>query len=232
VTQPATVSGDPEPTNLLYHYTAPTTGHLGGILELGQITTTESNLSSEVSNAGPPVVWLTDSGSPDDQRWAVGPELNATGTETGDPALLPSAIKTRAVLIVELAAEKVHHWPAWSKAHGIDSVIYEGLARTGGDPRSWWVAVEPISRRDVVGLVIAPYIHSGVPEPYREFFGEDLQELFESAEARLALNLIPATRVSAAEHADAPTAAEARGLGRNAPCWCGSGKKFKKCHGG
>lgn len=20
--------------------------------------------------------------------------------------------------------------------------------------------------------------------------------------------------------------------GRNAPCWCGSGKKFKKCHGG
>jgi preprotein translocase subunit SecA len=20
-------------------------------------------------------------------------------------------------------------------------------------------------------------------------------------------------------------------LGRNDPCWCGSGKKFKKCHG-
>jgi preprotein translocase subunit SecA len=20
-------------------------------------------------------------------------------------------------------------------------------------------------------------------------------------------------------------------IGRNAPCWCGSGKKFKKCHG-
>jgi preprotein translocase subunit SecA len=20
-------------------------------------------------------------------------------------------------------------------------------------------------------------------------------------------------------------------LGRNEPCWCGSGKKFKKCHG-
>jgi preprotein translocase subunit SecA len=21
-------------------------------------------------------------------------------------------------------------------------------------------------------------------------------------------------------------------IGRNDPCWCGSGKKFKKCHGG
>ena len=20
-------------------------------------------------------------------------------------------------------------------------------------------------------------------------------------------------------------------IGRNAPCWCGSGKKYKKCHG-
>jgi uncharacterized protein YecA (UPF0149 family) len=23
---------------------------------------------------------------------------------------------------------------------------------------------------------------------------------------------------------------EARNLGRNQPCWCGSGKKYKKCH--
>jgi hypothetical protein len=27
-----------------------------------------------------------------------------------------------------------------------------------------------------------------------------------------------------------PTPARARKLGRNAPCWCGSGKKYKKCH--
>ena len=25
--------------------------------------------------------------------------------------------------------------------------------------------------------------------------------------------------------------AEAHKLGRNDPCWCGSGKKFKRCHG-
>jgi len=24
--------------------------------------------------------------------------------------------------------------------------------------------------------------------------------------------------------------AEAKNLGRNDPCWCGSGKKYKKCH--
>jgi preprotein translocase subunit SecA len=24
---------------------------------------------------------------------------------------------------------------------------------------------------------------------------------------------------------------ETEQLGRNDPCWCGSGKKFKKCHG-
>jgi preprotein translocase subunit SecA len=26
-------------------------------------------------------------------------------------------------------------------------------------------------------------------------------------------------------------ASEHEKLGRNDPCWCGSGKKFKKCHG-
>jgi preprotein translocase subunit SecA len=24
---------------------------------------------------------------------------------------------------------------------------------------------------------------------------------------------------------------EQENIGRNDPCWCGSGKKFKKCHG-
>ena len=27
------------------------------------------------------------------------------------------------------------------------------------------------------------------------------------------------------------TVSEQQKLGRNDPCWCGSGKKFKKCHG-
>jgi preprotein translocase subunit SecA len=28
-----------------------------------------------------------------------------------------------------------------------------------------------------------------------------------------------------------PTAKEGPKLGRNDPCWCGSGKKYKRCHG-
>ncbi|HEY3247896.1 MAG TPA: SEC-C metal-binding domain-containing protein, partial [bacterium] len=31
--------------------------------------------------------------------------------------------------------------------------------------------------------------------------------------------------------ATAATPAESRKIGRNDPCWCGSGKKYKKCHG-
>jgi preprotein translocase subunit SecA len=39
--------------------------------------------------------------------------------------------------------------------------------------------------------------------------------------------------VGVASDATAGTAqpAEAAKLGRNDPCWCGSGKKFKRCHG-
>ena len=28
-----------------------------------------------------------------------------------------------------------------------------------------------------------------------------------------------------------PVVNEHRDIGRNDPCWCGSGKKFKRCHG-
>ena len=36
---------------------------------------------------------------------------------------------------------------------------------------------------------------------------------------------------TAAATAAAPAAPAARKVGRNNPCWCGSGKKFKRCHG-
>ena len=31
--------------------------------------------------------------------------------------------------------------------------------------------------------------------------------------------------------AQAPVVNEHKDIGRNDPCWCGSGKKFKRCHG-
>ena len=47
----------------------------------------------------------------------------------------------------------------------------------------------------------------------------------------------PAATTSRSSTSDAPPRVEQRRvdaidqIGRNDPCWCGSGKKFKKCHG-
>jgi preprotein translocase subunit SecA len=32
-------------------------------------------------------------------------------------------------------------------------------------------------------------------------------------------------------HIETRRVSEEEQIGRNDPCWCGSGKKFKKCHG-
>ena len=32
-------------------------------------------------------------------------------------------------------------------------------------------------------------------------------------------------------HVETRRVSEQEQIGRNDPCWCGSGKKFKKCHG-
>jgi len=36
---------------------------------------------------------------------------------------------------------------------------------------------------------------------------------------------------SPSSFAQAPVVNEHKDIGRNDPCWCGSGKKFKRCHG-
>jgi preprotein translocase subunit SecA len=41
----------------------------------------------------------------------------------------------------------------------------------------------------------------------------------------------PRTRQSAAVSAGPAGAGAAGKIGRNDPCWCGSGKKYKRCHG-
>jgi len=38
-------------------------------------------------------------------------------------------------------------------------------------------------------------------------------------------------KLNTQEKSKASTPPEAKNIGRNNPCWCGSGKKFKKCHG-
>jgi hypothetical protein len=163
---------------MLYHYTAPFTSHLGAILSVGQINTTESNLSLEREHAGPDVVWLADSTDAPGQRWAEQP------WEDGRP------VKSLAVLAVELPAERVHHWPAWSVEHGIAPAIADGLAESGGDPGSWWVTTGAVTRWDIVGLTIAPFEGHDA----REFDGDALRRLFQSAGARRALELPQGTK--------------------------------------
>ncbi|TMB41102.1 MAG: hypothetical protein E6J53_10805, partial [Chloroflexi bacterium] len=40
-----------------------------------------------------------------------------------------------------------------------------------------------------------------------------------------------AAAVGAGSGAPVPAGASNAKIGRNDPCWCGSGKKFKRCHG-
>jgi preprotein translocase subunit SecA len=40
-----------------------------------------------------------------------------------------------------------------------------------------------------------------------------------------------AAPIAAAVGAAADPAAQQHKIGRNDPCWCGSGKKYKRCHG-
>jgi preprotein translocase subunit SecA len=49
--------------------------------------------------------------------------------------------------------------------------------------------------------------------------------------AATALAAPPGSAPSDGSFAQAPAVNEHKDLGRNDPCWCGSGKKFKRCHG-
>jgi hypothetical protein len=42
---------------------------------------------------------------------------------------------------------------------------------------------------------------------------------------------VPPRRRSVRRFVSRPTARDSPELGRNDPCWCGNGEKFKKCHG-
>lgn len=162
---------------LLFHYTAPTTSHLGSILADGRIRTTEFSFAHE--HAGPDVVWLTDSDSPEEQEW-----VTAT-----------SPLKRLAVLVVELDLARVHHWPDWFRARGVDDAMHSDSASGGGDPSHWWISTTPIQRWDIKALVIAPFnLEDGQQVERRAFAHEDLSRLFRSAGARRQLGL-PETKI-------------------------------------
>ncbi|HZJ69779.1 MAG TPA: SEC-C domain-containing protein [Planctomycetota bacterium] len=81
-----------------------------------------------------------------------------------------------------------------------------------------------------------------VPELVRRYLAhlEEVETVANSFELQQALDATGDEFVEAArsgrvaQHGAPPTAPivnRAPKLGRNDPCWCGSGKKFKKCHG-
>jgi preprotein translocase subunit SecA len=49
--------------------------------------------------------------------------------------------------------------------------------------------------------------------------------------AATALAAPPQPAAASGSFAQAPVVNEHKDIGRNDPCWCGSGKKYKKCHG-
>ena len=82
-----------------------------------------------------------------------------------------------------------------------------------------------------------------VPELVRRYYAhlEEVETVANPFEVQQALDatgeeFVEAARTGhAAQHGAPPTEPivnRAPKLGRNDPCWCGSGKKFKKCHGG
>lgn len=164
----------------LYHWTAPTTSHLGAILEAGVIWTVESNVRLDVPDAGPRVVWMTDNGSvPNDGQ----PHWSNSGGE----------LKRGARLTVELPAEGVHHYPDWARSHGVDETTWAALEAGGGNCQEWYVTERPIHRHSIVELLILE------PAPERHFADDDLRKLFQSAGRRRALGLPKMRKVATYE---------------------------------
>lgn len=158
---------------VLYHFTAPTTTHLGSILAEGEIRTTESNLSLERHDAGPRVVWLTTSEDLADASWQ-GPD---PGHEPKEGARLAVAV------------EDARPWREWATEHGMDAADMDDLASSGGDPETWWIVAHPIRRYAIRELLIRPTVLGGKAIPGGVFRGDELRNLFQSAGARRALGL-------------------------------------------
>jgi hypothetical protein len=171
--EPTSAHHGEQSPRLLYHFTAPTTSHLGSILRDGIIRPTESNLSLDETHAGPDAVWLTS--NPD-------PEANA-GWANG-------RLKTAARLTVEI--QDAQHWPTWSRAHGITDEAYDGLASVG-DPEEWWISERPIRAFKIVALAFQRIegtdeglVAAGETVAVE---GPELRKLFESRGRQRALRL-------------------------------------------
>ena len=118
--------------------------------------------------------------------------------------------------------------------------LFAGYLATYGDRRALeplLAAVERFELDDDPRHLMANQTFIELEDAIRELGGElgraqqERSEALTRARQRVWRPLEQALRNRASEavKSDTPRRAEAK-LGRNAPCWCGSGKKYKKCH--
>lgn len=155
----------------LYHFTAPTTSHLGGILQDRRISLTESNVLPDGS--GQKVVWLTKNPDPEVQKWVA-----------------PVPWKAKCRITVELPAKEVKKYPVWAKSQGIHPSWMAALAEAGGDPNDWYLSFQSISYKNIVAIEL-------MIDGADIIKGENLHAVFFRNSARKALGLPKTKKVRA-----------------------------------
>jgi hypothetical protein len=123
---------------ILFHFTA--AAHLEQILADRLIKTTESNISMMIANAGPPVVWLTDTPT----------------AELGHGLNLGSHDKTAVRFEVDVPGIR---WMDWAPKSTMDPRWVEILLRIGGGQEAadhWYIWPAPI-RSDRWRAIHAPH---------------------------------------------------------------------------
>ena len=151
---------------------------------------------------------------------------------------------------VETGREAVEAYPAAPEPRFNLSVALLGLAQTAGDAEARAEAAQAFdeARGHVDPAAAVQYAATAVSllekrvgladDPgYQYALGTHLAVLGRNARARRALEAaaadpgLAALATAALETVPEPVLAKAPPVGRNDPCPCGSGKKYKKCHG-
>ena len=117
-----------------YHFTS--TFHLPLILKDGVLRTTESNVSYEIEDAGPRVVWFLDVPELGDAPHGLRGEYQAVD-------------KSEVRFTVELPKSKVLRWAEFSRRYQQAEQARAAMIEAGGGPaaaRRWWVTEAPVPR--------------------------------------------------------------------------------------
>ena len=156
----------------LYHFTAPTTSHLGGILQDRRIALTESNVKPDGS--GQKVVWLTTNPDPEAQKWIVNVDW-----------------KAKCRITIDIPRTDVKKYTAWAKEQGIHPAWMVALSEAGGDVGEWFLCFRSIGYKEITKIEL-------MHKEATPLEGDLLHSMFFSNPARKALGLPKTKKVRAA----------------------------------